>query len=204
MSLLVNKSTYAGRIFVLSILLVSAVTAVIFFFVFFTLKYARKGIELKENRENLQKVFLFAIVFIAYLWFLWQTQAVSPFALFFLGTGFFFGLLFLAFEKGIRKNFFLKKISLSQLEEDEVIATDFLDEKTKNALFGRKAFGKEKTKIEFGTFKGILGEKEKQKLEKAGIKEILVYRNMPPFAPFIFLAIIIVLIKPDFLGFLFI
>ena len=181
---------YVGRIFVLSVLLVSAILAVIFYSVFYTLKYARRGINWKENTENLKKVFLFAIVFIAYFWFLAQTKQVSVFALGFLGTGFAFGLLFLAFEKGIRKNFFLKKISLSKLEEDEVIASEFIDEKIKKVLGAG--------------MKGILGEKEKQKLEKAGIKEIPVYRNMPPFAPFIFLAIIVVLLKPDFLGFLFI
>jgi hypothetical protein len=96
----------------------------------------------------------------------------------------------LALEKGIRKNFFLKKINLSELEEDEVIAAEFLDEKTRKAL-------------ELKT-KGILGEKEKNKLEKAGIKEILVYRNLPPFAPFVFIAIIIILALPEITGLLFI
>ena len=181
---------FSGKIFILGVLFVSAILAVIFYAAYYSLKYAKKGIVLKENYSGIKKAFLFAVVFIAYFALLLNTKMVPLHTIVFLGIGFAFGLVFLALEKGIRKNFFLKKIKLKELEEDEVIALDFLDEKTKKALDLQA--------------KGILGEKEKQKLEKKGITEILVYRNMPPFGPFIFIAIIAVLLKPDLVGLLFI
>ncbi|MDD5163790.1 MAG: A24 family peptidase [Candidatus ainarchaeum sp.] len=181
---------FSGKIFVLSVLFVSAVLAVIFYAVFFTAKYARKGINLGENRQGIRKSVFFGIIFFAYFYLLARLGNIQAGTIIFLGTGFACGLVFLALEKGIRKNFFLKKINLSELEEDEVIAAEFLGQKARETL---KLAGK-----------GIIGEKEKEKLEKAGIKEILVYRNLPPFAPFIFIAIITVLAFPEMAGFLFI
>jgi Flp pilus assembly protein protease CpaA len=181
---------FAEKIFVLSTLFVSAMLAVIFYSIFFTAKYARKGINWGENRQGIRKSLFFGIIFFAYFFLLARLGILQQGTIVFLGTGFACGLVFLALEKGIRKNFFLKKINLLELEEDEVIAAEFLDEKTRNAL-------------ELKT-KGILGEKEKNKLENAGIKEILVYRNLPPFAPFVFIAIIIVLALPEITGLLFI
>jgi len=181
---------FSEKIFVLSILFVSAILAVIFYSVFFVSKYSRKGISLKENKAGIQKSIIFAAIFFAYFYLLEKTGFMQLGTIVFLGIGFGCGLVFLALEQGIRKNFFLKKIKLSELGEDEVIAMEFTDEKTRKKL---------------GLFaKGIIGEKEKQKLEKAGIKEILVYRNLPPFAPFIFIAIIIVLALPGLFNFFFI
>ncbi|MFH1695895.1 MAG: hypothetical protein ABH850_05740, partial [Candidatus Micrarchaeota archaeon] len=93
-------------------------------------------------------------------------------------------------EKGIKKEFFLKKISLQEMEEDEVIAVEFTPKETLE-------------KLKLG-FKGVLGEKEKKELEKAGIKELFVFRELPKFGPFIFVGVLINLAFPQLIVSLFI
>jgi len=174
---------FNGKIFVISILVFSALLALVFYSAYFVSKYARKGINWKENSQNIKMSIVLGIVFFGLLAILFAGGFEFTALLFLIIPPITLGLLFMAFETGIRKNFFLRKIAIEKLEEDEVIAMEFLDEKTKKIL-GLNA-------------KRIMGEKEKEKLKKSGIKEVLVYRGMPPFAPFIFAAIILVLARPE-------
>ena len=91
--------------------------------------------------------------------------------------------MFLAFEKSIRKNFFLKKIKLKDLEEDELIALEFLPEKLQKKL-ALKA-------------KRIIDKKLIEEFKKEKITEVLVYRELPRFAPFILAGIILAIAKPE-------
>ena len=86
--------------------------------------------------------------------------------------------------KGIRRNFFLKSIPLKELDEDELIAWEFLSEDLRKAL---------DLKV-----KRIIGETEKEKLKGLGVKEVLVYRDLPRFGPFIFIGVVLALLLPDF------
>ncbi|MDD5148120.1 MAG: A24 family peptidase [Candidatus ainarchaeum sp.] len=175
---------FGGKIFVISVLVEAAITAVIFYSVFFIIKYARTGISLKENTQGIKKSIVFGIIFAGFFYFWIATGLLPLHSLVLLAVALCLGLVFLALEKGIRKNFFLKKIKLAELEEDEVIASEFLDENAKKQLALPA--------------KGIIGEKEKQKLSKAGITEVLVYRNLPPFGPFILIGAIMALAFPGF------
>ena len=96
-----------------------------------------------------------------------------------------FGLIFLAFEAGIKKTFFAKKIPLKELEEDDIIATEFLTEETQK-LLDRK-------------FKKVLGKNEKKILEENNVKELWVFRDLPKFGPFIFAGTVVALLYPDVL-----
>jgi len=180
---------FQGNFFLLNSLFAACLLAVSFYSTYFLVKYARKGISLKENRQSMRRALFFGAAIAAYLSAIafmqvmaWQSVAVLvlPLAL---------AILFLAFEKGIRGSFFLKQVELNKLEEDEVIAADFLDEKTKTAL---------NLKV-----KGVFGEKEIQTLKEIGVKKVPVYRGMPPFAPFILLGVVVAILLPDFLGLLF-
>ena len=180
---------YQNGFFLLNTLFAACLLGITFYSVYFVAKYVRKGIDWKENRRGLMNAAIFALGITAYLAgmtameaFAWQTAVVLAFPLM-------LALVFLAFEKGIRKSFFLKKVKLGKLEEDEVVAADFLEAKAKKALCMN--------------LKGVLGDGEIEKLKKAGVKEVPVFRGMPPFGPFIFLGSVVAMILPDLFGLLF-
>ena len=178
-----------GQSFLLNALFASCILAVTFYSAYYTIKYAKKGIEWKENRQATIKAIAFGTGIAVWLSILAIAQFIAWQTLALLALPLMLAVLFLALEKGIRKNFFLRQISIHQLEEDEVIAAEFLDETTKKSLSLK--------------LKGVFGEKEKRKLQSLGITTVPVYRDMPPFAPFIFLGAIAAMLQPDLLGLLF-
>ena len=180
---------YQGQFFLLNALFAACILAVVFYSIYYLSKYARKGINWKENQQGIQKAIIFGIIIGAWLVIISITRVVSVTAMLILGITLGLALLFLAFEKGIRRNFFLKEIPISKLEEDEVIATEFLKQGIRKKL-GLK-------------FKGVFGEKEKTMLKELGVSKVPVYRNMPPFGPFILLGCIAAMIWPDILGLIF-
>ncbi len=177
---------FGNGIFLLNALFVSAVIAVVCFTAFFAGKYLlKKGLDFNENKKGILNAALFGGVLLLYLFFVFQLRVLSLFSIIALAIPLLFGLVFLAFEKGIRKEFFLKSIKLSELEEDELFASEFEKPETVK-LLGLK-------------FKGVLGKPEIEKLEKAGIKEVLVYRDAPRFAPFFFFGCLVAMIFPNLL-----
>tara|TARA_Y100000310_G_scaffold345864_1_gene471826 strand:- start:19065 stop:19883 length:819 start_codon:yes stop_codon:yes gene_type:complete len=178
---------FNDSVFIIQAVLLSALTSIIFLSVYYMIKYFRKGIDFQYNKQGIMRALGFLVILIVYLFMLSTTGFVSDNYLLLFGTPLSFGVLFIAFEKGIRKEFFLKKINLKDIEEDEIIAFDFMSEKEREKL------GK--------GFKGIYGEKEKKELEKKGIKEIFVYRDLPRFGVFVFLGVLLALVFPG-LGFL--
>jgi len=177
---------YGGGIFLLNALFAGSILAAAFYSVFFVSKYARKGIDWKENRQNMLKTAVFAAIIGAYFWLLAAMRLLNAGAAALLGFPIGLALVFMALERGIKRSFFLKKVALGRLEEDEVIAAEFLAKKIRDKL-----------KL---NFKGVLGEKEIALLRRAGIRTVPVYRGMPPFAPFILLGSIATLIRPDIIG----
>ncbi|MCR4335905.1 MAG: A24 family peptidase [archaeon] len=170
-------------VFIIQAVLLSALTSIIFLSVYYMIKYFRKGIDFQYNKKGIIRALGFLGVLIVYFFILSKTGFVTINYLLMFGLPLSFGVLFIAFEKGIRKEFFLKKIKLKDIEEDEIIAFEFMSEKE------IKKFGK--------GFKGVFGEKEKKELEKKGIKEIFVYRDLPRFGIFIFLGVLIVFVFPE-------
>ncbi|MBI2598497.1 MAG: prepilin peptidase [Candidatus Diapherotrites archaeon] len=178
-----------GKIFVLNVFVISGFIAVVFLSVYYVLKYAKKGINLNENVESIKKAAVFSLVLIIYFYFLLSAGMLSEKFALFVGVPSVFAILFLSLEHGIKKNFFLKKIPLNKIEEDDLIASEFLDENTKKALSLN--------------FKGIIDVKTKKKLHELKVKEVLVYRNLPKFAPFVFAGVIVSILFPDFLFWVF-
>lgn len=180
--------TINGEIFVVNVLLFSVLIASVCISLYFLAKYAKKGIDWKENTKSIQKAFLFAILLIAYFFFLSQF-GLRNLTLIVLIIPLFLALLFLALEKGIRKNFFLKWIALNEIEEDEIIAEDFLEEEMRK-------------KLNLG-FKGLIQPKDAEKLMQLGIEKLPVYRNLPRFGPFIFFGVLLAILIPNAFALLF-
>ena len=183
-----DAGVFPLNIFVLNALIWAGISSLVFYGVYYTIKYARKGIKLKENLEGIKKAAGIGILLLFYFFLIYSMGMEKIIIVLMIPLS--ISLVFIALEKGIKKNFFLKKIPLKEMEEDELIAFEFEE---KNTI----------KKLNLG-IKGILGEKEKKELEKAGIKEIFVYRNLPKFGPFIFVGVLINLAFPELLINLFI
>lgn len=99
--------------------------------------------------------------------------------------------LLLPFKNDVEEHFFSIEKKISDLDDDDVLALEFIDSRTKKRLgLWRKTFtGPELRKI-------------KERAKKAKLRKITVYENMPKFTPFIFIALVINLIVGDFLLYL--
>lgn len=180
---------YRQDIFILNVLLFSGLSGLLFVSINYSAKYLKTTTlknALKENKTNVTKSIILGIVIAAYFLVLFSSGFVSTTYLAIFGVPMSFGLMFLAFEKGIREKIFLKKIKVSELEEDEIIAKDNLDKKTVE-------------KLGLGV-KGVIDEKTRKKIVELGLKEIPVYRELPKFGPFILLGVIAALFAQPFIG----
>ncbi len=177
-----------GRVFVMHVLLAAALLSMVFYSVYYLARYWRKGIDLNANKDGILKSGVLGTVIAAYFYFVYSVGMIEVTALLMFSVAALFALAFLAFEKGIKKNFFLKEVELKKLEEDEVVAIEFLDKE----IAGKIGLG----------IKRIIGDKEIEKLKKIGISKVPVYRDMPPFGPFIFLGTVLILLSPELFSFL--
>ncbi|VVC00118.1 Type IV leader peptidase family protein [uncultured archaeon] len=174
-----------GGPFILSAAVFSSLSAIVFLSVYFLVKYAAKGIDWGYNKDGLLKAGAMAIGFAIYLEIISGIAAVSRTFLMLFAVPVVFGCIFIAFERGIKKEFFLKKIKVSGIEEDEVIALEFMEKSEMEKI--RACSGA----------KGIIGKKEKAELAKIGVKEILVYRDLPRLGPFIFIGCVLAMLVPN-------
>ncbi len=173
--------------FLLTTVFIAAMSAMVFYPVYYTIKYTRKGFSYEENKEGIQKALLFGGIIIAYFYFLTIFGRMGIASVEIIIVPLLFGLLFMALQKGITSNFFEKKITLKEITEEEVVAEGKNSEKVVNLIKGKK----------------LIGEKEVKLLAKNGIKTIYVLRGLPPFGPFILLGVLVAMFYPDFVMMLF-
>ncbi|MBI4210437.1 MAG: prepilin peptidase [Candidatus Diapherotrites archaeon] len=180
--------SYGGGLFILSAAFLGGLCAVVFFSAYYVTGYARKGIDTQYNSKGILRSALLLVFIAAYFYALYSYGFISPQYAATLGVPMLFGLAFAALEKGIRKEFFVKRIRVSELEDDELLAHDFMREEERKAVQEKAGLG----------LKAVIGESEKAKLYGAGIIEVAVYRNLPRFGPFIFLGVLLALAMPGF------
>lgn len=177
-----------GSVFVINTFIFSALAAVMFLSIYYPLKYLRKTKSIRaafdENKQGVRRGIVLSLVLLAYFYFLFSTGIASETYLIIIAIPMFFGVLFFCFEKGIKEKIFLEKIPVGKIEEDELIAKEFLDKKTLEGL----SLGP----------KGIIDAKAAEKLRALGVKEILVYRNLPRFGPFILFGVVAAIYFPNF------
>ncbi|MCX6804397.1 MAG: A24 family peptidase [Candidatus Diapherotrites archaeon] len=174
--------------FFISLIFFAAMGAIVFYSVYYTIKYARIGINFGENKKGIMSAIMFAIIIVVYFGALIQMGYMETKNTVMILIPLAFGLVFVALQEGIKKNFFEAKIALGKLEEDEVIAQGRNNKKIDKLLKGKQ----------------LLGEKEIAILKKAGIRSIYVLRKLPPFGPFILFGAVIAVLFPQTLLFLFI
>lgn len=175
---------FGKEIFVFNAIIFASIASIIILSIYYIYKYAKTGIDWKENKNGTRKAVLLGIMLIAYFSIMASFQAIPSQFYFTLIPLLVFGLPFIALENGIRKKFFVKKILIGKAEEEEILAVEYLNEKQKKEI--QNAIGK----------RIVLEKKELEKLKKAKIKQLLVYRALPKFGPFILIGIILALLIP--------
>jgi len=175
--------------FVLNVLLIAVLSSITLISAFFVFGYWRMGIDWGECKKDIWKSALLAIAIMLYLIIMFQLGFLNLIHVIVLVVPMLFGLVALAFQKGIYKEFFLKLVSINQIEEDEIIAREFIDPAV---LHGAGL-----------SIKGVISKKEAKKLVGAGLGKIPVYRSLPPFAPFLLLGVIISFFFPNFFSMIF-
>jgi len=171
-----------GIPFIIPTILFSSLAGLTIISLYYTTKYIKKGIDYKLNKNGIKKAIILILIIALYFTILIKTKIINPTLIFVITIPMMCGALYLAFEKGIKKEFFLKKIKIEQAEEDEIIAIEFIDKKTKQKI---------------KNIKPLMQKDEIEKLKEKGIKEILVYRELPRFGPFIFIGTITTFLFPN-------
>lgn len=176
---------YHGKPFFLSMLLIAALVSVMAISIFYLIKFFRikKRPKIALDKDVVECILL-GIALLFYFAIFSYLGLMEPLTAMLFFIPLIFALFFLALRKQIQGAFFLRWVSVDKLEEDEIVAKEFLDKETLSKIGA--------------AFKGIITEKDKERLKRLGIKKIPVYRDLPPFAPFILIGIIIAYLYPDF------
>lgn len=85
-------------------------------------------------------------------------------------------IIFLVYREAINEAM-MEQVLVKQLEPEDVLVKDRMDPRLRNLSMGP-----------------VLGPKEIEALKKAGVKQVWVYANLPPFLPFLFVGLIAALL----------
>lgn len=175
---------HQNQFFLLPVLFFAGLGAITFYSIYylFRLKKDKATIDWKQNRNALVKGLLFAILFSLYFFLLARYNGTSETVAVLLGIPFLLASVFVALEHEIKKRYFISRVKLSELTEEEAIAPEEMEPEILE-------------KSGLGT-KGIVGEKEKQKLLELGITEIPIYQHAPKLGPFILVGIVLAIFFP--------
>lgn len=174
--------------FVVSVFLLAGILGPM---LFYSVRYFVKILGVRGRVKGFSKKITKAVIYAAlllpvfYLWF-----SFSP-ALVLLFVPMVTSFLILPFKGDIIKHFCLERKNVSKINDDDVIALEFMSEKTKRALgLWRKTL----TKPELKRFKALA--------KKANVTSVPVCENLPKFVPFILISLIINLLLGDVLLYL--
>ncbi|MCD6229259.1 MAG: prepilin peptidase [Candidatus Diapherotrites archaeon] len=180
--------------FILPVIFVSAYLAMSFMSPYYLARiFLDKTRHFKPNAKTLLTA-LAMLAFTAWLtWFFVSSTSASFTAGLLVGLPLAAGSLSFAFKNEITKRFIIINLKPEEIEDEEVLATELLDEKTAAIL-------------ETGS-KKVLEQKDLEKIiekcKKHDIKTLPVYRGSPAFVPFIFLSLVLNLAIGDFMYFVF-
>lgn len=177
---------YEGQLFVLSVLLVASLAACVGLCIRYVGGYllSKPKINWNETKKKLgMGMLIVVLVFIAY------STANEIFSLLqgtilLLALG--MGIIFYMLENEIKTHAFLKRIPLEEMEDDELLAVEHLSAEEKQKL------GKE--------IPALIDRGDIQRFKHMGMHTIPVYRDLPKFAPFLFVGVLLVYLFPEALS----
>ena len=169
---------YNNPEFIITTIFTASILSMTFYSTYYIIKYLKKG-KIKKEKNEIKKAIIYSTIIIGYFAILLNLKMIKIETTIILGIPITLGIIFIAFQNGIKENFFEKKIKLKNAEEDEILSKNN-PQKILNLVNGKE----------------LVEEKELTILKKHKIKEIIVLRNLPKFGPFIFLGTIIALTHP--------
>ncbi|MBN2478484.1 hypothetical protein JXB01_04305 [Candidatus Micrarchaeota archaeon] len=176
----IHPST-AGMIFnypfIFSVLVYSGVIFAAYMFADFSLKILKTG-ERKPNLIYLLMLLPLALFMYTYLNF----PIFSPVYFLIVFIMVVSTMFFLVFKEDINK-LLAEKVPLDKVDNEDVLAVEMMD----------KEF------IDKYRPERVLTEKEISRLKKLKVKEVIIYKHLPPFLPFILIAVVVSLYFADFL-----
>ncbi len=184
---------YLGQVVILWLLIIASLLSVLFVSVSYLYRLKQKlkfkgmlKIWLKRKMVVLKSLVIFIIFFVFV--YLFVSKFHESWLYFLILIPILLGLKLMVFEPEVRKYIYLKNKKISELEDGDVLALDFI----KKALL---------TKLKLKG-KSILEESDIKHIKKMkGIKSIPIYDFLPRFGPYIFLGLVIVLLFGKFIFF---
>ncbi len=174
----------SGMPFVVSVFLLSGIIGIFFISLGYLRRLCAKRDKIEKFNSKLAKGVVYSLLVVPPL--LISAQFAKAFALLFLPIA--LQMLVIPFKNDILKHFVVKQKPVSKLNEEDVLALEMIDEKTKKKLgLWRKTFMNRELKI------------IKEKARRAGIKTLPECEWLPKFVPYIFAALIISLLAGDVL-----
>ena len=100
----------------------AAISSLVFYSIYYSIKYIRIGFVLEDNKKGIRSALFLGAAIIAYFIVMLQSGLIGIEFIILAGFPFLLGIVFVALQGGIKKEFFEKKITLNKMEEDEVIS----------------------------------------------------------------------------------
>lgn len=184
------QPVFASYPFVLAVFLFAGLLGPM---LFTSLSYSWKLYNIRSKVKGYNKKMLTSAVYIVAFGLLFGVmyESISNVVLLFIPI--LTALMIVPFKDDILEHFSLEEKDILKLNDDDVIAVEFLSDSIKKKLnIWRKTFTNPEIR------------KIKELAKKAKIKRIKVYENLPTFGPFIFISLVVNLILGDiFLYFVF-
>lgn len=174
---------YAGMIFPFAVLLVGTLMACLVLSVYYAGGFllSQGKINWKTKRKmsaGIMTIAMGALIYYVTTLQLWPVETVAV-----LSVSILAGMVFYTLEDEIKTFAFLKRITIEQLEDDEVLAIEHLTQEEK------EKWGK--------SIPNLVGTDDKLRLKQMNVHTIPVYRNLPKFAPFLLFGIVFVYLFPE-------
>ncbi len=182
----IMQPTLNGMIFPLAVLIVAALAASAGFGIYYAVGLWKKKVKIEWNTQR-KKVAAIMGLSVGIVLFHAAGSGYYPESFILtMGGALLFGMIFYALEEEIKKHYFLKWVSVSELEEEEILAQEALSEED------RKTWGE--------SVPALLGAKEIAVLQTAKIGRVPVYRDLPRFGPFLFAGVVLTYALPEWVA----
>jgi hypothetical protein len=171
-----------GYPFILPVFLVSGILFMFFISIIYLRRITKISKKIKDFEKKMTHGIFYAAVFSPFfiIWFIYSPLLVL------LLVPVSATMMLMPFKDDIVKLFFAEKKKISDLNEDDVLALEMIDSKTKKKLgLWRKTY----TAVEL--------KKIKERAKKHRIHTITVCENMPKYVPYIFMSLVINLFLGD-------
>lgn len=170
--------------FVLSVIAASGISFMVYMLAFYGIRAAKEAIAEKAKIDS-KTAAAAAVVALAYAAFVYAAGGNGAFGVWYFAlVGFvvFASLFFMLFKGRIAK-MMVEEVPVSRIEEEDVLALEYMDGKV----------------VEKYGLQRVAGEKELKRLAKLPIKKYCVYTKMPPFLPHLLIGLVFSLVFGDVL-----